>query len=108
MIFVATKVIYDTYSCTISGMSREMVEMDDRNSAECQNWEKRDKMVILEVVKSLNDKIATVAFFFKLERKQKRGGTSSSRLHFLDLQAIQSSAVFWTRRRTALRGEGYA
>ena len=26
----------------------------------------------------------------------------------LDLQAIQSSAVFGTRRRTALRGEGFA
>ena len=30
-------------------------------------------MVILEVVKSLNDKSATVVFFFKLKRKQKRG-----------------------------------
>ena len=50
MIFVATKVIYDTYSCTMSGMSREMVEMDGRNSAECQNWEKRDKIGIMEIV----------------------------------------------------------
>ena len=31
-------------------------------------------MVILEVVKSLNDKSATMVFFFKLKRKQKRGG----------------------------------
>ena len=31
-------------------------------------------MVILDVVKSLNDKSATVVFFFKLKRKQKRGG----------------------------------
>ena len=31
-------------------------------------------MVILEVVKSLKDKSATVVFFFKLKRKQKRGG----------------------------------
>ena len=38
MIFVVTKVIYDMYSCTMSGMSREMVEMDGRNSAECQFW----------------------------------------------------------------------
>ena len=50
MIFVATKVIYDTYSGTISGMSREMVEMDGRNSAECQNWENRNKIGILEIV----------------------------------------------------------
>ena len=46
MIFVVTKVIYDTYSCTISGMSREMVKMDGRDSAECQNWEKNDINVI--------------------------------------------------------------
>ena len=50
MIFVATKVIYDTYSCTISGMSRKMVEIDGQNSAECQNWEKRDKIGIMEIV----------------------------------------------------------
>ena len=38
MIFDATKVTYSTYSCTISGMSREMMKMDGRDSAECQNW----------------------------------------------------------------------
>ena len=48
MIFYATKVTYNTYSCAISGMSREMMKMDGRDSAECQNWEKKDKMVILE------------------------------------------------------------
>ena len=36
-IFDATKVTYSMYSCTISGMSREMVKMDGRDSAECQN-----------------------------------------------------------------------
>ena len=41
MIFDATKVIYDTYSCSISGMSRERMKMDDRGSAECQNWENK-------------------------------------------------------------------
>ena len=50
-IFDATKVIYNTYSCAISGMSREMMKMDDRDSAECQNWEKRDKIGIFEIVK---------------------------------------------------------
>ena len=39
MIFDATKVTYNTYSCAMSGMSREMIKMDDRNSAECQNCE---------------------------------------------------------------------
>ena len=50
MIFDVTKVIYNTYSCAISGMSREMMKMDDRDSAECQNWEKRDKIGIMEIV----------------------------------------------------------
>ena len=42
------KVTYNTYSYSISGMSREMMKMDGRDSAECQNCEKKDKMVILE------------------------------------------------------------
>ena len=36
MIFGATKVTYNTYSCAISGMSREMMKMDGRDSAEYQ------------------------------------------------------------------------
>ena len=50
MIFDTTKVTYKTYSCAISGMSRETMKMDGRGSAECQNWEKRDIMVIFEIV----------------------------------------------------------
>ena len=37
-----TKVTYNMYSCAISGMSRETVKMDSRDSAECQNWENED------------------------------------------------------------------
>ena len=37
-IFDETKVIYNKYSCTISGLSREMMKMDGRDSVECQNW----------------------------------------------------------------------
>ena len=33
-IFEATKVTYNTYSCAISGMSREMMKIDGRGSAE--------------------------------------------------------------------------
>ena len=47
--FDATKVTYNKYSCTISGMSREIMKMDGRDSAESQNWEKKDKMVILNL-----------------------------------------------------------
>ena len=49
-IFGATKVTYNTYSCVISGMSREMMKMDGRDSVECQNWENKDIMVILEFI----------------------------------------------------------
>ena len=32
------KVTYNTCSCVISGMSKEMMKTDGRDSAECQNW----------------------------------------------------------------------
>ena len=35
-IFGATKVTYNMYSCAISGMSREMMKMDGRDSVEYQ------------------------------------------------------------------------
>ena len=50
MIFDATKVTYNTYSCAISGMSREMIEMDGLDRAEYQNWEKKDINVIFGIV----------------------------------------------------------
>ena len=39
MNFDVTKIIYNMYSCVISGMSREIMKMEGRDSAECQNWE---------------------------------------------------------------------
>ena len=51
MIFDATKVTYNTYSCSISGMSREMMKMDGRDRAECQNWENKNINVIFELFK---------------------------------------------------------
>ena len=45
-----TKITYNMYSCAISGMSKEMMKMDGRDSAECQNWEKNDINVILEIL----------------------------------------------------------
>ena len=62
MIFNETKVTYNKYSCAISGMSREMMKIDGRDSTECQNWEKMDITVIFgKVFKSLDDKTATVS-----------------------------------------------
>ena len=50
MIFNATKVKHNKYSCAISGMSRKMMKMEGRDSAECQNWEKNDEMVFLKLI----------------------------------------------------------
>ena len=38
MNFVVMKVTYSKYSGTISGMSREMMKIDGRNSVEYQFW----------------------------------------------------------------------
>ena len=59
-----TKITYNMYSCAISGMSREMMKIEGRDSVECQNWGKKDKMSILEFV--LNDnktKVCIVLIF---------------------------------------------
>ena len=40
-IFDTTKITYNMYSYSISGMSREMIKMDGRDSAECQNGKRR-------------------------------------------------------------------
>ena len=47
-IFDVTKVTYNTYSCAMSGMSREITTMDGQDSAECQNWENKDMDGILK------------------------------------------------------------
>ena len=61
MIFDMTKVTYNTYSCAISGMSREKMKMDSRDSVECQNWGKKDIDVILEFGLSRKRQNATVS-----------------------------------------------
>ena len=55
MIFNATKITYNTYSRAVSGVSREMMKMDDRDSTECQNWEKNDIDGIIENFKLDNE-----------------------------------------------------
>ena len=42
LIFDATKVTYKTYSRAVSGVSREMLKMDGRDSAEYQIWEMKE------------------------------------------------------------------
>ena len=56
--FDATKVTYNMYSYAISGMSREIIKMDGRDSAEYQIWEKKDIIGILDFdFKSQSNKI---------------------------------------------------
>ena len=49
-IFDVTKVTYNMYSWAISCMSREMTEMDCRNSVECQKSKLGDIYGILGIV----------------------------------------------------------
>ena len=74
MIFDGTKIVYNTYSCAISGMSREIMKMDGRDSAECQNWEKKDIEVIMEIdLNGEKDKIVNSYPLPLSKGKRKRG-----------------------------------
>ena len=42
-----TKVTYNMYTCYTCCMSREMMEMDGRDSAKCRKSKLRDIMVII-------------------------------------------------------------
>ena len=46
-----TKVTYNMYTCYTCCMSREMMEMDGRDSAKWQKSRIRDKIGIIEIVK---------------------------------------------------------
>ena len=78
-----TKVTYNMYSCAISGMSREMMKMDGRDSAECQNWEKKNIKVILEIVsmrimqKMISDRLLHIEMRTKKREKQREIDSSS-------------------------------
>ena len=71
-IFDATKVTYDTYSCAISGMSRKMMKIDGRDSAECQNWDKRDIKVIFELFKLDNRTKECYSVVSSINQREKR------------------------------------
>ena len=45
-----TKVTYYMYSCDTCCMSREIIEMNGRDCAKCQNSEKGDMMGIFELL----------------------------------------------------------
>ena len=66
MDFDATKVTYNKYSCAISGISREMMKMDGRDSAKYQNWEMKGHKGHFWKVKSLEDKIVCMTHLLHL------------------------------------------
>ena len=61
------------YSCTISGMSREMMKMDGQGSAKYQIWEYKDITVIFgKVLKSLDDKFSNSSLLHLRDLSKKR------------------------------------
>ena len=66
------KVTYNIYSCAMSGMSRESMKMEGQESAECQNWEKKDiKISFLELFKLEKDKKGMVSSSSKRKKGRK-------------------------------------
>ena len=47
-----------------------MMKMDDRDSAECQNWEKKHIIVILEIVLNDNKTKGNNVFSYKSKRRK--------------------------------------
>ena len=65
-----------------------MMKMDGRDSAECKNWEKRDKMVILEFVLNKEKTKYGIVFLLQLKCNKenvKNQGRTSSRIQFVFL-----------------------
>ena len=75
-----TKITYNMYTCSISGMSIETMKMDGRDSVECQNWEKRDIKVIFELFKLDNrtKECYSVVSFIKPTEKNVNWGRGCS------------------------------
>ena len=55
-----------------------MMKMDGRDSAEYQNWEKRDKIDIFEIVKLEKDKNENSSHLLQTSKREKRAGTRES------------------------------
>ena len=101
-----------------------MMKMDGRDSAECQIWKMKGHNGHLEkslVTKGQKKHSGCLLPLSKGKRKRGEEGKRERWRGFwisfsrerassfsLDFYAIQPSAVFGTRRKTALRGEGFA
>ena len=62
------------YSCAISGMSREMMEIEGQDSAKCRKSKLGDIDGIIEfILNDNNAKIVNKVIYYKLKRTKKRG-----------------------------------
>ena len=118
--FDAKKVTYNKYTCVISGMSREIIKINGRDSAECQNWEKKGCNGHYGICLSHNKTKLSIVLLL-LHFKEQKNVNLAGRLPVaemevfgvrrsdfsLKIRAIRPSAVFGTRRKAALRGEGF-
>ena len=48
-----------------------MMKMDGRDSAECENWEKMDKIGIFEIVKLEKDKNENSSLLLQISKREK-------------------------------------
>ena len=79
----------------MSGMSREMTKMDDRDSVECQNWENKDIIGINGIVFKLeNDKRGIVSSSSKSKKGEnvgrKKRDAGDFRSYFLERESRPS------------------
>ena len=72
------KVTYNTYSCAMSGISIESMKMEGRDSAECQNREKKDIYCIFEILNDNRTKTQIVSSPTYEKGREKRGGGEKS------------------------------
>ena len=98
-----------------------MMKRDGRDSTECQNWEKNDIVGINVIVYVRKRQTRNSACLLQSEKGGGGGGGggegrrkkwisfSRERVSSFSLRfyAIRPLAVFGTRRKTALRGEGF-
>ena len=62
------------HSCAMSGMIRESMKMEGRDSAECQNWEKKDLYGIFEILNDNRTKTQIVSSPTYEKGREKHGG----------------------------------
>ena len=78
-----TKVTYYMYSWDTCGKSKEMMEMDDLDSAKCQKSRRRDIMGILEMFND-NETKDEQCSYSSIKRPKKREGLEMG-MQWLDI-----------------------